>query len=218
MVLAEMQVAVGQVAEAREHFEHLLRQRPDHPSARFGLARCLARTGQPEKVRELFDRLLEEYPDDWKALGERGALALGEGRPAEAETPLRRAATLAPFDLPSQTRLAQCLRLLKKMDEWRGRCRLGRTNSAPTSPGRNGSALRFARSGRTTRTCATNWRACSSAWESHRTPCTGSARRAGEGPDHRPSHEVLAQFYEQAGQFEQAAAHCAALRRMVAKR
>src|SRR5262249_29329043 len=71
---------------------------------------------QTTEAVALLDRVLAGNPADWKALGERGWLALQLEKPAEAEGYLRRAATLAPLDLPIQTRLADCLRQLGKRD------------------------------------------------------------------------------------------------------
>jgi tetratricopeptide (TPR) repeat protein len=120
LAMAEIQVALGQFTEARGHFERLLQRQPRNPSVRFGLARCLASEGgkQPkEEAVKLLDQLLAEYPEDWKALSERGWLAVQMEQPAEGEAYLRKAYALAPPDLPLVVRLADCLRLANKPDE-----------------------------------------------------------------------------------------------------
>src|SRR5262249_21380742 len=112
--LAEIQVVLSQFADAQGHFERLRERQPDNPSVLFGLARCRAGRGDKEQALLLLDRVLADYPDDWKALGERGWLCVQLDRPAEGEPDLRRAALLAPPDLPLLVRLSDCLGQLGK--------------------------------------------------------------------------------------------------------
>jgi tetratricopeptide (TPR) repeat protein len=204
--LAELQVALGRFADARTHFEHLRQRQPDHPSVLFGLARCLAGTGHKEHALKLLDRLLAAYPNDWKALGERGWLSVEMDHPAEAETYLRRAQSLAPPDLPLLSRLAECLRLLGKEEEARGvRGKADRLKAdferasylgdlirekSPNDPSlRHELACILLRLGKPQD--ALHW--FQTALE--------------KDPSYRPTHQSLAEFYERVGDFEQAARH-----------
>src|SRR5207237_8522500 len=117
--LAELQVALGHLADAQAHFEQLYTRQPNNPSVLFGLARCLAGNGQKEPAVQLLDRVLADNPNDWKALGERGWLSVQIDRPREGESFLRRAVALAPPDLPTLIRLSECLRILGNQEEAR---------------------------------------------------------------------------------------------------
>lgn len=119
LALAEIQVALGKFNEAQQRFEQLRQRQPDNPSVLFGLGRALAGQGHKEQARELFDKVLAANTQDWKALSERGWIAVQLDQPTEGESYLRSAAALAPPDLPVLTRLADCLRLNGKQEEAR---------------------------------------------------------------------------------------------------
>jgi tetratricopeptide (TPR) repeat protein len=209
--LAELQVALGRFTDAQVHFEQLCERQPDNPSVLFGLARCLAGTGRKEQALQLLDRLLAPNPNDWKALGERGWLAVELDRPAEAETYLRRAAALAPPDLPLLIRLAECLRLLGKEDQarvYREKADRLKTDferasylgdcireKSPNDPAlRQELACILLRLGKSQD--ALHW--FHTALE--------------KDPTYRPTHQSLAELYDRAGDFEQAARHRRLLR------
>jgi tetratricopeptide (TPR) repeat protein len=204
--LAEIQVAIGRLADAQTHFEQLHVRQPDNPSVLFGLARCLAGRGPKKQALELLDRLLKEHPNDWKALGERGWLSVELDRPAEAETYLRRAESLAPPDLPLLVRLSDCLRLLGKDEEARAyqdkadrlKADFQRAASlgdqirekSPNDPAlRHELACILLRLGK--QQDALHW--FQSALD--------------KDPVHRPTHKSLAAFYDKVGAFEKAAHH-----------
>jgi predicted Zn-dependent protease len=204
--LAELQVALGRYTDAQAHFEQLRRKQPEHPSVLFGMARCLAGTGRKEQALELLDRLLAAHPNDWKALGERGWLSVEMDRPAEAETYLRRAESLAPSDLPLLIRLAECLRLLGKEDEARTvREKADRLKAdferasylgdlirekSPNDPAlRHELACILLRLGKPQD--ALHW--FQTALE--------------KDPTYRPTHQSLTEFYNRVGDFQQAARH-----------
>ncbi len=208
--LAELQVALARDGEAREHFERLRERQPENPSVRFGLARCHAAAGEAERARELLDRLIADYPGDWKALGERGGLALQLDRPAEAEEYLRRAVALAGPDLPLLTRLADCLVRLGKADEAREfRERADRLKADFRRADQLGTLIRE--------------QSPHDANLRHELGCVlyrvGKPRDAlhwfrtalEKDPKHRPTHQSLAELFEKAGDFERAAFHRQAL-------
>jgi tetratricopeptide (TPR) repeat protein len=206
LALAEIQVLLGRFTEAQPHFEELRKHQPGNPSVLFGLARCLAGQGQKEQAVPLLDHVLAGSPNDWKALSERGWVAVELDRPAEGETYLRRAVALAPPDVPLLVRLADCLRLLGKSEEARDyrekadrlKADVRRADQLgdlirekdPNNPDlRHELACILLRMGK--KQDALHW--FQTALE--------------KAPKHRPTHQSLAEYYEQIGNMEQAARH-----------
>jgi tetratricopeptide (TPR) repeat protein len=204
--LAEILVFQGHFEEAQPHFERLRVQQPRNPSVLFGLARCLAGRNQHEQAIQLLDRLLASHPNDWKALSERGWLAVHLDRPTEGESFLRRAYALAPPDLPLLMRMADCLRLVGKQDEARefrenverfkaDAQRAGELGDLIREQKPNDPDLRYELASILLRTGkerdALHW--FQTALE--------------KDPHHRPTHEALAAFFVKGGAFEQAAYH-----------
>jgi tetratricopeptide (TPR) repeat protein len=204
--LAEIQVVIGRLADAQQHFEQLRERQPMNPSVFFGLARCLAGRGQKTQAVLLLDQVLAEHPNDWKALAERGWLAVELERPADGEAYLRRAESLAPPDLPLLIRLSDCLRLLGKEEESRVyqdkakrlKADFERASylgdqireKSPDDPAlRHELACILLRVGK--EQDALHW----------------FQTALDKDPRHRPTHESLAAFYARAGAFEQAAHH-----------
>jgi tetratricopeptide (TPR) repeat protein len=204
--LAEIQVAIGRFADAQQHFEVLRQRQPDNPSVLFGLARSLAGNGHKQQALQLLNRLLALYPNDWKALGERGWLYVQLDRPAEAENDLRRAYTLAPPDLPLLIHLSDCLRLVGKSEEARA-CR-------DKADQLKADFQQAAQLGDRIREQSPNDPA-----PRHQLACI--LLRLGKQQDalhwfqtalekdslYRPTHEALAAFYDQVGDFARAAHH-----------
>jgi tetratricopeptide (TPR) repeat protein len=204
--LAQNLIQLGRYPDAREHLARLREEEPDNPAVLFALARCLALQGHKDRAVRLLDRLLAREPSNWTTLAERGWLSLERDRPAEAETFLRRAHSLAPPDQTLLTRLADCLRLLGKHEEARRYRKEADDLRADTLR-----ALGLRRQIREDR--AGNADRC------HDLACVllrlGKRRDAlryfhkalKADPSHRPTHESLAAFYAQAGAFGQAASH-----------
>ena len=115
--LAEALLVVGTPKEALAQFQWLAEHKPGLPPIRLGLARCYRRLGDRAKAIPLLDGLLAEFPDHGETLWERGELAVDEGRPAEAEGYLRRAAEMRPWDRRVQYALARCLQGQGKVKE-----------------------------------------------------------------------------------------------------
>jgi predicted Zn-dependent protease len=117
--LGQVLLQRGQAAEALPWFERL-RERPENRlRVQLGLARCLAEAGRWDEARPLLEALAAEYPKEPAVLYESGKLALRQERAEEAETWLRKAATLAPHDYPTQYQLFLCLRRLGREEEAR---------------------------------------------------------------------------------------------------
>jgi tetratricopeptide (TPR) repeat protein len=112
--LADTLLIAGTPAEALAHYQWLAEREPQRREVRLGLARCRRQLGPVEEARKLLDGLLAEAPDYGEALWERGQLAMDEGKPAEAEPWLQRAAVLLPYDRRPQYALYRCLLDLKR--------------------------------------------------------------------------------------------------------
>jgi tetratricopeptide (TPR) repeat protein len=111
------QLAHIDVKAALEQFEYLRQKQGDTPPVLKGLAHCRRMMNQPEEAQQLLEAVLTEHPRDWRALVERGRLALECESPPEAEKWLRRAAAVAPYENDVTYSLCQCLRRLGKDQE-----------------------------------------------------------------------------------------------------
>jgi tetratricopeptide (TPR) repeat protein len=115
--LAEALLLSSQPEEALEHLTRLQPRQPNNPALLLALARCRRELNQPDEARALLERLLAEHPDDTLVLTERGKLALSQGQAAEAEDWLRKALALAPFERETNYQLALSLRQQGKEQE-----------------------------------------------------------------------------------------------------
>jgi predicted Zn-dependent protease len=190
--------------EALRHFQRLQQRLGHSPEVQLGVAQCRLQLGELAEARKLLDALLAEQPRYVGALSQRGRLALQEGKPAEAEALLRKAA-LEPNDWQVLYGLVQCLRLQGKEKEAKelglhlkrvreDRSRLGEVMEAvqkdPQDPAPRLEAgnilLRLGKA--------------SEGLHRLRTALL-------EDPHHRPTHQALADYYERAGNRELAARH-----------
>jgi Tfp pilus assembly protein PilF len=208
---AELLVENGRAHEALADFEELAARQAGGLAVRLGLARCRHRLGQIDEARRLLDALLAEHPEDPQVLGELGKVALKQGRPAEAEGWLKKAAARAPYDRDINYNLYQCLHQLGKGKEAEARAcdarlkqldddtrRMGKLMQEamrrPTDPApRHEAGVIFLRNGLVEDGLL---------W-------LGMALEV--DPRHRPSHLALAEYYERAGEPERAEPH----RRMI---
>jgi predicted Zn-dependent protease len=107
--------------EAAGHYEVLRRRQPGQLAPLLGLARCRDRIGRSEEARPLMRELEERYGDNSDALLECGKFALHDNRLIDAERLLRRALELAPYNRDIYLHLGTCLEQLGKTEESR-RC------------------------------------------------------------------------------------------------
>jgi type IV pilus assembly protein PilF len=114
---AESLVGLGQPDHALAPLEDLCRRQPGNGRALFALAKCQHLLGRLEEARRLLDMLLAVDSRDPPPLVERGRVALGLGRPAEAEGFLRKALALAPQNQEANYSLFLCLQQQGKPDE-----------------------------------------------------------------------------------------------------
>jgi tetratricopeptide (TPR) repeat protein len=115
--LAGQQAHSGDLLAALAQFEALRQKQGDTPAVLKGLAFCRRTMNQPEEARQLLEAVLKENPRDWRALAERGRLAMDQESAEEAEKWLRQAAAIAPHESDIKYSLCQCLRRLGKTQE-----------------------------------------------------------------------------------------------------
>jgi Tfp pilus assembly protein PilF len=203
--LANYLVMLMKMPEATGHFEQLLESQPDNPAVLLGLARCRLHQGNLKEAQSLLERILTIQPDQVAALCEQGRIALAERRLGDAENWLQRAYKVDPFERDVLDLLAHCYQQLGKKDkaqEYQSafekvgkdldrRIELTKESLlAPHNPNvryeagviclRNGQAEEGLR------------------WLS------GALQI---DPQHRPTHQALADYYEKAGEPELAARH-----------
>jgi predicted Zn-dependent protease len=191
--------------EALAQFEHLRRKQGDSPAVLKGMACCRRVMNQPEEARRLLETVLTEEPRDWRALAERGRLALAYESAPEAEKWFREAVAIAPYESDLNYNLYQCLvRLgkdgeakevlarLKRIDDDLARlANLGRAVArTPHDP-----ALR----------CEMGLILMRNGLEIEGVRWLQSA--LAEDSQHAPTHQALAEHYERAGNSELAAQH-----------
>lgn len=203
--LAQMLLEANVPGEALEHFERLAREQPDDPVVLLGLARCRRQVGEPEQALPLLERLLAERPNDAGALCERGRLEMDAHRPAEAEPWLRRAVEAAPYEKDAVYNLMRCMQDLGNRDEaatWRARLKgidadlqrlsavVGRIPDSPGDPD-----LR----------CQAGEILLRNGHEEEGLRWLGSA--LAQDPGHRPTHRVLADYFDGHGKKKEAEQH-----------
>ncbi|MGH7226054.1 MAG: tetratricopeptide repeat protein, partial [Gemmataceae bacterium] len=191
-------------AAAFAQFERLWAVRKDSELA-VGLARSLLLLGRTDEARRLLDDWLRDHADDSSALAERGKLALVERRLELAETMLRRAIAGAPDDMSNQHALYLCLIQRGKTaeaEQCQARAKqttrdiarldklMGRLKQDPDDPDRRCQVAEiFLRQ---------NQEAEGERW------LLATLRMH---PDHRPSHQTLADYYQRIGRTDRAEAH-----------
>jgi tetratricopeptide (TPR) repeat protein len=107
--LAIAQLEMGRYADARGHLEYLRKQGPARPDVLIYLARCDKGLGQFSQARKTLDAVLAEEPRNGLALRARGELEVAAGLPESAETWLRQAAEVLPYDYLTQWLFYQAL-------------------------------------------------------------------------------------------------------------
>jgi tetratricopeptide (TPR) repeat protein len=203
--LAESLLLENRAREALEHFQRLAERRPESGIVQLGLARCWHELGDLEQCRRLLDGRLAADPHDGQALLQRGKLALVSNLPAAAEGWLRQALRVLPHEDQGHYLLGLCLE------------RQGKKAEAKRS---------FAEADR----IHADVQRLSDIFRGMTTELTDPARRCEvaslllrigrvqeglgwlhmllqEQPGYGPAHQVLADYYERAGDATRAARH-----------
>lgn len=119
--LLETRLALGNVlvrmrkpADAAEHFHHILTRSSGDHEALMGLAACRIDQDRPAEAIPLLDRVLGEKPETYVALLLRGRAAMQQSEFASAEQWLRRAVAVDPSSVEALHALVHCLRAQDK--------------------------------------------------------------------------------------------------------
>jgi tetratricopeptide (TPR) repeat protein len=115
--LAKALVVTGPPDAAASEFEALRQGRPDDTDVLLGLARCRRQQGRLDEACLLLDELSSQHPQEDAVLGERGRLTMDMGDPASAEKWLRKAVAKSPYDREVRYNLYQCLKQQRKEEE-----------------------------------------------------------------------------------------------------
>jgi predicted Zn-dependent protease len=210
LYLAELLSKGRRYEEAADHYRELHRRQPAAVAPLLGLVRALVTLGRLDEAEPLLRELEEGHADNSEALLECGRFALRQERPADAEPLLRRALLLAPNDHEIHYELAVCLRQLNRTEESQRHLErfqqieadlLGLEKAlqamvqAPADPAPRLEAGRI---------CLRNGQVAEGLrWLS------GVLELV---PDHKPTHELLADHFESVGDTAQAKHHRARAR------
>jgi tetratricopeptide (TPR) repeat protein len=202
--LGQLLLEAGQAEAALPHLEQARRLGPSNRAVTTQLAACLVRLGRPAEAEKLFDEVLAAHPRDTTALFERGMLAVGAGRPKEAEGLLRQAAQ--PGEHKAHYQLYLCLQKLgkeaeantvyerlKQIEKDQERIRKIVLEELPKTPHK--AALHHELGTLLLRTGSVGQ------------GVAALERILLEDPNHGPTHQALADFFEQSGQPERAVRH-----------
>jgi len=198
-------IEAGHYEVAVGHLRELRRRTPDDQSIVIHLARAHKDLGRTQEARALLDALLAEQPEHALAMRVRGEVELAAD-PAAAETWLRKSIAAAPFDYQAHFLLSQALSQQSKdaeakrqrivADDLKDRSeRLGDIMSRRMSIHPHDPALHV---------------------EMGKLLISLGEKEVGRGwlqtalqkdPAFRPAHAALADYYEEAGDAQQAAVH-----------
>jgi Tfp pilus assembly protein PilF len=208
--LAQVLLHLDLAQEASVLFESLRQRGQDDVSVLLGLARCRRKLGESEEAGRLLEELADRAPRDSAVMLERGRLALEQSKHEEAENWLRQAVRLAPYDYQSNYSLFLCLNQRDKPDEAEEQQRrVGRIEADMKHMNELTDRLQ-------SRPYDADMRC-----EIGRLFLRNGEGREGVlwlqsalqvAPDHRPTHQALAEHYEHEGKPDLAAPHRRVLR------
>jgi tetratricopeptide (TPR) repeat protein len=115
--LAALLLELGQYPEALPHLEYLRHRQPDNVEVVLNLAVCKDQLGEGDEAMRLLNEALAKQPRFPEALVERGKLHVRALRWAEAEADLREAVRLQPSNTVAQENLSTVLRQNGKPQE-----------------------------------------------------------------------------------------------------
>jgi tetratricopeptide (TPR) repeat protein len=203
--LTEVLLKRNRTTEALAEAEELLRRQPDNPDANFCYARCLRLLGRNQEAEQRLDRLLAGQPRHAKALTMRAQIAFEAGRDQEASELLGRAIELDPSNYSLKSTLVLCLnRLGKTQEAKRVEAQMAESaaevkrmdqlvrevNQKPNDPAlRYEAGMIFLRNGFTED--GLHW----------------LATALDVDPNHRPTHQALADYFERTGEQARARHH-----------
>jgi tetratricopeptide (TPR) repeat protein len=204
--VAEMYLEEKQPLSALPHLKILLDRNPDRPESLARMGQCKFLQGEPIEARRLLERALPDMPKDSAVLLYLARLDMAEQQPVRAEERLRKALELDPSDTEAQFGLVTALQLQKRDAEAaaalaeydRQRAQVERANKLLQEEARRQS------------------RDPQSAYEIGALLLSIGHDRQGlhwmdealnRDPNHRPTHQALAEYFEKNGNRERAAYH-----------
>ncbi len=204
--LANVLYQTSRAPDAVKLFEEVAKRRPEDPAVLLGLARCQEELGKADEARKLLEKLIAKHPKHVEGLTQRGKLAFQEGKGDEAEKWLRRAVKSDPHNRLAMYTLYLCLNQqgkekeaqqllpkLQKIEEGIERLMeitVKEMDAKPRDAGLHheiGAIL--LRSGQ------------------EQTGILWLKRTLKLDPKHRPTHKLLADYYEKTGDKQRAAEH-----------
>jgi Tfp pilus assembly protein PilF len=108
--LAQIYLSQSDPVQAEPHLRRLEKTQAGRPDFQLAMGECRFLQGREEEARALFDRVLAARPDDPDALLYRGKIELQIGRPEDAETFFRRSIQADPLSIAAQAGLFDSLR------------------------------------------------------------------------------------------------------------
>lgn len=117
LFLAGLHFQAHRYEEAIEQYQRLHQRQPAEVMPLLGLVRSLLTLDRIDEARPLLRELEEKHADHTDALLECARFALRQKRPADAEPLLRRAVSLSPHDHEAHYELAVCLEQLGRTEE-----------------------------------------------------------------------------------------------------
>jgi len=170
-----------------------------------GLARCRFDSHELEQAEELLDTLLAAQPAHVDALVERGRVALCQGRTADAEQSLARAASLAPWHREAHRHWHGCLETLGKSSlATQCQTHLNELQASDSQAGRISLRYRSTPRDATVRFEVALW-ALRNGHEPEGLRWLFSTLLI--DPRHAPAHAALADYFERTGQPRRSALH-----------
>jgi tetratricopeptide (TPR) repeat protein len=197
----------SRVKQASPHVAVLEKEHPEHPDVRLALGIRAAFEGKIDAARTWFLRCLEAEPNHSRALLQLGKLELQQEKAVEAEKWLSRAVELNPYDKYAHYALSECLSRLEGREaeaEWHFQL----YDSIDWHTKRLNSLLNTKATGTSTAPevlteIGTHFLAVGQG----KTGILWFYKALQSDANYRPAHAALADYYEQAGQPEKAAAH-----------
>jgi tetratricopeptide (TPR) repeat protein len=115
--LVEMLLNSNLIVDALSEAEELYRRRPEDPEAQVCYARCLRTQGQSEDAVRVLERVLADHPKHAVALALRAQIAYGSGQFEEARGLMERALAVDPTNRQLMYTLFLCLTKLNRPQE-----------------------------------------------------------------------------------------------------
>ena len=190
---------------AAEHFERLVERQPGKVPLQLGLARAYRGLHRREEARQKLDQILRAFPRDPQALAERARLAVDSDQCGEAEELFRRSLKENPSDADAIAEFIDVLRERNKPAEakkWEQRLKRLKADKE--------------RLNQLTRLMAERPRDAALPLEAAQIMLRNRQEREAMGwfqlalqidPTHRPTHQALAEFWEEKGEKDRAAYH-----------